>query len=131
SRVTLAVGPSFFDANGVAHCGTPDALIAGCVPLNLFGGPDAITPDMVANLGTFLHDDISGQVTDLDARVDGELIRLPAGEMHFAAGAERRIVGGADLPDPLEVSGDANSSNAGARQDATIGSNAVNEAYVE
>ena len=131
SRVTLAVGPSFFDANGVAHCGTPDAVIAGCVPLNLFGGPGAITPDMVANLGTFLHDNINGQVTDLDARVDGELIRLPAGDMHFAAGAERRIVSGADLPDPLEVSGDANSSNAGARQDATIGSNAVNEAYVE
>jgi iron complex outermembrane receptor protein len=131
SRVALAVGPSFFDANGVAHCGTPDAVIAACVPLNLFGGPDAITPDMIANLGTFLHDNISGQVTDLDARVDGELIQLPAGEMHFALGAERRILSGANRPDPLEVSGDANSSNSGFRQDATIGSNAVNEAYAE
>jgi len=131
SRVALAVGPSFFDASGVARCGTPDAVIAGCVPLNLFGGPDAITPDMIANLGTFLHDDISGQQTDLDARLDGGLFQLPAGEMHFAVGAERRILSGADRPDPREVSGDANSSNSGARQDATAGSDAVNEAYLE
>jgi iron complex outermembrane receptor protein len=131
SRVALAVGPSFFDANGVAHCGTPDAVVAACVPLNLFGGPDAITPDMIANLGTFLHDNISGQITELDARVDGELVKLPAGEMHFAIGAERRILSGADRPDPLEVSGDANSSNFGDRVDATVGSNAVNEAYAE
>ena len=131
SRVALAVGPSFFDASGVARCGTPDAIIAGCVPLNLFGGPDAITPAMVANLGTFLHDNISGQLTDLNARVDGELIQLPAGAMHFAIGAERRILSGADRPDPLEVSGDANSSSDGDRIDATVGSNAVNEAYAE
>jgi iron complex outermembrane receptor protein len=131
SRVAVAVGPSFFDANGVAHCGTPDSVITGCEPLNLFGGPDAITPEMIANLGAMLHDNVSGQLTDLDARVDGEVLQLPAGAMHFAAGVERRILSGAYRPDPLEVSGDANSSSVGDRFDATNGSNAVNEAYAE
>lgn len=131
SRVAVAVGPSFFDANGVAHCGTPDAVIAGCVPLNLLGGPDAITPEMIANLGALLHDKVNGQLTDLNARVDGELFQLPAGGMHFATGVERRILSGAYRPDPLEVSGEANSSGSGDRFDATVGSNAVNEAYAE
>jgi iron complex outermembrane receptor protein len=131
SKVALAVGPSFFDAAGVAHCGTPDAVIAGCVPLNLFGPPDSITPAMIANLGTTLHDRIDGQITDLDARVDGELANLPAGTMHFALGLERRIMSGAFRPDPLEVSGEANSSSDGTVVGATVGSDSVNELYAE
>ena len=131
SKAALAVGPSFFDAIGVAHCGTPGAVIAGCVPLNLFGPPDSITPAMIANLGTALHDKVEGQVTDLDARVDGELANLPGGPMHFALGLERRIMSGAYRPDPLEVSGEANSSSLGLVQGATTGSDSVNEAYAE
>jgi iron complex outermembrane receptor protein len=131
SNVALAVGPSFFDANGIAHCGTPDSVIAGCVPLNLFGPPTAITPAMVANLGAMLQERIEGQITDLDARVDGELASLPAGPIHFALGIERRIMSGADLPDPLEASGEANSQVDGSFGAATVGSDSVNEAYAE
>ena len=33
-----AVGPSFQDASGQIVCGTPDAIVAGCVPWNPFAG---------------------------------------------------------------------------------------------
>jgi iron complex outermembrane recepter protein len=49
-RMAKALGPSFFDGNGVARCGTPFAVIQGCVPLNLLAGAsaNAITPEMAA-----------------------------------------------------------------------------------
>ena len=45
TRVNQATGPSFIQ-NGVAVCGTPGNVIAGCVPLNVMGGPDGFTQAM-------------------------------------------------------------------------------------
>ena len=53
SKLAPALGPSFLDASGVAHCGTPAAPIAGCVPLDLFGPPGSITPAMLAYIDAF------------------------------------------------------------------------------
>src|SRR5690606_28998222 len=46
NRIVSALGPSFVDAAGTPQCGTPGAPIAGCVPLNLFGGVGTVTPEM-------------------------------------------------------------------------------------
>ena len=57
--MAAAVGPSGPDASGRIVCGTPDpltglvpaaAVIAGCVPVDLFGGVGTITPDQAAYL---------------------------------------------------------------------------------
>ena len=47
SQLRLAVGPSFFDASGAAVCGTPEAPIVACVPLNVFGPVGSITGGML------------------------------------------------------------------------------------
>jgi len=130
SKLAPALGPSFLDSSGVAHCGTPAAPIAGCVPLNLFGPPGSITPPMLAYVDAFENNRTRGDSRDFDLHVSSnEVAALPAGPLGFAAGIERRRESGASLLDPLENSGNVNGN--GETTSSTSGAYTVTEAFVE
>lgn len=85
-----ALGPSFFDDAGNAVCGTPEAPIAGCVPLNLFGGPGSITQEQL----DFVSVSTSSRTTSVqqifNATLVGDIVDLPAGPLGTAFGYEFR-----------------------------------------
>lgn len=130
-KLALAVGPSFFDASGAAQCGTPAAVIAGCMPLDLFGPPGSVTPAML----DYIDADEVNRYRD-ESRFAGvhvtteELLELPAGPLGFAAGIEHRKESGSAIIDPLDAEGFAN-GNGGDTSGSTRGSYSISEVYVE
>ncbi|MEZ4363501.1 MAG: TonB-dependent receptor [Kofleriaceae bacterium] len=130
SRVANALGPSYFDANGVARCGTPEATIRGCVPLNLLAGADAkaVTQEMIDyTTYTGISSGYNRQQTVL-ASMHGRLAKTPwGGDIALAVGADYREEGGGFTPDPLTATGDT-TGNASAPTD---GSYSVKEGYAE
>jgi outer membrane receptor protein involved in Fe transport len=130
SRLQAAMGPSFIDpATGQARCGTPEQPIEGCVPINLFGGPGTITPEMKDYLSYRGTARGFTQQTVLQANAGGELFRLsPLGRAAgLALGYEHRRERGSKIPDPLTASGDTT----GNKSTATEGGYYVNEGYLE
>ncbi|MBO9661910.1 TonB-dependent receptor [Dokdonella sp.] len=128
--LALAIGPSFRDAAGAARCGTPDAPIAGCVPLDLFGPPGSITPQMLDYIRRATHASRQSELRDFNLHASGTLLDLPAGGLGVAAGVEHRSDRGEERIDPLIQSGNANGSGGGSIA-PTRGSDRVDEAYVE
>jgi iron complex outermembrane receptor protein len=128
-KLALAVGPSFFDASGVARCGTPGNVIEGCVPLDLFSGPGRYTQAMLDYIDVDVTNRKRGVSDALDWHVTATLADLAAGPLGFAAGLERRLERGSDEPDPLVASLRANGT--GVASAPTEGAYAVNEAYAE
>ncbi len=126
-RVATAVGPSFRDAQGVIRCGTPTAVIAGCVPLNLFGGNGSITPDMLKYISTPLQDSFEYRRIGYQANISGEIFELPAGPLAFASGYEYRKESGFDLPDALTATG----LSSGNIRQPTTGNYAIDEFFTE
>lgn len=130
SRLTNALGPSFFDANGVARCGAPGEEIDGCVPLNILAGGDAnaITQDMIDYV---TYTGISGGYNrqhTLLGTMHGRLAKTPwGGDIALAVGADYRREGGGFTPDPLTSTGDTT----GNAQEPTEGSYDVKEGYAE
>ena len=130
-KLALALGPSFLDAAGGAECGAPGAPIAGCVPLNLFGPPGAVTPAMLGYIGADETNRYRDRMRFLGLHITTTaLVQLPDGPLGFAAGIEHRSVSGSSVLDPLETGGYAN-GNGGDTSDSTVGSYSVSEAYVE
>lgn len=114
AHIGRALGP-------VADCTDP------CVPLNLFGGPGTITPEMLGYIG-FIERDRSEQSLDaFSANLSGAILNLPAGLLEFALGAEFRDLAGSYSPDPVVVRGEGN----GVPSLPTAGSYDVTEAYLE
>ncbi|MFK5857508.1 MAG: TonB-dependent receptor [Bacteroidota bacterium] len=107
SRLSAALGPSFFDASGIATCGTPDNVIAGCVPLNLFGGPGTVTPDMIEYISATLTNVTKSQLDVFNANISGIVFDLPAGPVGSAFGVEYRDQGVEFTPDSARVIGEA------------------------
>ena len=87
----------------IANCTAP------CVPINFFGGPGTLTPEML-NYIAFNGTDTSEQnLTVLSANVTGDLFDFTAaGPVSFAAGVEHRRLDGRFDPDPIIVRGDSN-----------------------
>ncbi|HEX7368892.1 MAG TPA: TonB-dependent receptor [Rhodanobacteraceae bacterium] len=129
ARLELAVGPSFRDAQGVAHCGASNNVIAGCVPLDLFTGPGRFTQAMLDFVDLTVRNYKRARSDSFDLGVNSTFADLPAGPLDFAAGLERRLERGADEPDVLVATGEANGT--GETYGPTTGAYAVNEAYVE
>jgi iron complex outermembrane receptor protein len=127
NRLRAGLGPSFRDASGVARCGTPTAPIAGCVPINIFGGPTAFTRQMADYAGVTLQDTFYTKMYNYTANLTGDLFELPAGPLGFAAGYEYRRESGFDQPDAITASG-ATTGNA---RLPTDGGFALNEFYAE
>jgi iron complex outermembrane receptor protein len=122
-----ALGPSFRDSAGVARCGTPTAVIAGCVPLNLLGGVGSITPEMLNFVSFTAHDEYNYTQKNYYANISGDVIDLPGGALGFSFGLEHRTEDGYDSPDALINSG----NTTGNARTATAGGYDLDEAYLE
>ncbi|MBL8924409.1 MAG: TonB-dependent receptor [Myxococcaceae bacterium] len=128
TRLQNALGPSFIGSGGTPTCGTPDAPIAGCVPLNLFGGPGTITTDQVeylryTGIARGFNQQLGGLVT-----FGGDLFRLWAERpLALIVGYEHRTLTGGYVPDPITAAGETS----GNKSLATGGGYGVNEAFGE
>jgi iron complex outermembrane receptor protein len=128
NRIVAALGPSFIGPDGVRQCGTPDEPIAGCVPLNLFGGVGSITPEMLDYIQFTGTDSGFNQQQIAQFNVTGRLFEIPGGgDAALALGAEYRDESGADIPNPLVALGEAT----GNKRDPTEGGYNVREGYAE
>lgn len=104
TQVRQAVGPSGRDSAGHIVCGTPDpatgivpaaGIIAGCIPLDLFGGQGAdgrgtITPEQLAYVARDLHTFGTNQHWLADLLLTGPFGHLPAGDLRWSLGAQYR-----------------------------------------
>jgi len=98
-----------------------------CVPLNLFGGPGTITPDMLKYILYHEHDTSHQSLGVVTANISGDLLQLPAGSLDFATGYEHRNLSGNYQPDAVVVAGDSN----GVPSKPTAGSYNIDEFYLE
>lgn len=105
ARLANALGASFFDADGVARCGTPDAVIAGCVPLNLFGGAGTITQEQLDYVSASLNDRFTTKRQVLNATLSGDVIDVPGGTVSAAFGYEFRKEEFTFVPDSGKATG--------------------------
>lgn len=125
-----ALGPSML-VNGTPTCvvtpGNAATAIAGCVPLNLLGGPGSITPEMLAFSSFVAHDEFGYKMKQYYANVSGEIVELPGGMLSFAFGVEHRTENGFDQPDALIASG----NTTGNARTPTKGGYKLDEAYLE
>jgi iron complex outermembrane receptor protein len=103
------------------------AAIAGCVPLNIFGGAGTITPEMLRFIQPIVRDESENKLTLFSANLTGDLFEMWAGPLSFAAGYEYRKYEGSYNPDPITVAGEYNGVPSG----PTSGKYDVNEAYLE
>ncbi|RNF84134.1 TonB-dependent receptor [Lysobacter psychrotolerans] len=104
-----ALGPSFRDADGIARCGTPTAVIANCVPLNLLGA-GSVTPEMLAGISYTANEEMQIHQHSRHIAFSGDLFQLPGGPLRLSLGAERRNEYGYSMPDELVNSGSTNGS---------------------
>ncbi|MCG8465367.1 MAG: TonB-dependent receptor [Xanthomonadales bacterium] len=127
ARLANALGPSFFDDAGVARCGTPDQVIDGCVPLNLFGGAGTITQDQLDYVTADLNDRATTKRQVLNATLNGDLVELPAGPLSTAFGYEFRKEEFTNTPD----SGKATDAVTGNTGGPTAGEYDVDSLFIE
>ncbi len=113
------------------------AVIAGCVPFNVFGGADlglgagVISReeyDAMINYISYTKNE-SQQMTTKDyfANLSGSIVDLPAGPLGFALGLEHRRVSFVNQPDAL-IAGGGSSDNF---SEPTRGNQSVDEIYAE
>jgi iron complex outermembrane recepter protein len=126
-RLANALGPSFVDADGVPTCGTPEAPIAGCVPLDLFSGEGSITKEMLDYITYTGTKRGFSQQQVVDLGVNGPLFSLFERDIGLAVGYQYRDEEGGVQPDPLTESGDTT----GNKEEATNGGYRVNAVYGE
>ncbi len=99
-----AVGPSFYDADGIARCGTPGAPIANCTPINFFGldpstaaGQEAIAA--LKALAVVSRKHYYQNMKTGGFNLTGDLFNLPAGAVSLAFGGEYRKMYSVYTPD--------------------------------
>ncbi|HET6546679.1 MAG TPA: TonB-dependent receptor [Rhodanobacteraceae bacterium] len=127
NKATQTVTGTYNIAHIQQALGPLDECTAPCVPLNVFGGPGTITPDMLDYI-LFTENDRSKQKLDaFTANISGGLFQLPAGSLDFATGFEHRKLSGSYTPDSLVTAGESNGVPSG----PTDGSYTVNEYYLE
>ncbi len=119
------------------RCGTPGAVISGCVPYNVFGGPDqgvgagVITAEeqqQMLNYIGYTQVSTSGNTsTNWYGDISSEVWQLPAGALGIAIGVEDRKNEYFEQPDAL-VAGGGSSDNF---SEPTKGTQKVFEYYIE
>ena len=112
------------------------AATPGCVPLNIFGGPGTITPEMLAWIQPIVRDRSEQTLSQFTANISGDLFEMWSGApLSFAAGVEHRRYEGSYTPDPINyvtlADGTVESWYNGVPSLPTSGEYDVNEAYVE
>ena len=106
-RLADALGPSFVQG-GVARCGTPDAVIAGCTPINFFNQPDPATAEGQAQIAALealslpVRDNTDTALRNFAVVFSGDVYDLPAGTMSAAFGAEHRYQSLTFAPDAIK-----------------------------
>jgi iron complex outermembrane receptor protein len=103
------------------------AAVAGCTPLNIFGGPGTITQAMLDWIQPVVRDRSKNELAVFTANLSGSLFELPAGSADFATGFEHRRLDGEYRPDQLTVDGFYN----GVPSLPTSGDYDVSELYFE
>lgn len=141
TNLRAAVGPSYLNATtSRVECGSAAAPIAygagqgQCIPFNPFlafgtTGQGALTGNTTLQQFLFQSEHATGETTTkiASANISSSLFALPAGDLSFAAGIERRKEDGEFVPDALAVSGlSTNLSSL-----PTRGGYSLNEAYAE
>jgi outer membrane receptor protein involved in Fe transport len=143
-RVAEAVGPTaWLDGDGaiipgggggeqLACLNGEGAVIAGCVPLNIFGQPGtdtAVTPEMLQYIsGNYNTTELGdNRQESIQAIISGDVIDLPAGSVAFAAGYEYRKENGSYTPDSLILQGTTTAGSAA----PTSGGYSLDELFVE
>lgn len=120
ARLRQAMGPSFFDDDGNAVCGTPEAPIADCVPFNFFGGPGSITQEMLDYVSKPAVDSIKSDQEIWNVSFSGAALELPAGPLSVAFGGEFRDESFLSTPDSNKaiggISGNTFSQNGGTQE---------------
>jgi iron complex outermembrane receptor protein len=95
ARLADALGPSFIDG-GVARCGAPGAVIAGCTPINFFNQPDPTTAEGQAQIAALqalqlpVRDNTDTSLKNFTINFSGDVMDLTAGTMSAAFGLEHR-----------------------------------------
>lgn len=127
NKATQTVNGTYNIRHIMNALGPVDECTAPCVPLNIFGGPGTITPEML-NYILFTENDRSGQSLDVwTANISGNLFQLPAGSLDAATGFEHRRLSGYYTPDSVVTAGDSNGVPSG----PTSGGYSVDEYYLE
>jgi iron complex outermembrane receptor protein len=113
------------------------AVIRGCVPYNLFGGPDlglgagVISQAEYDAMNRYISYDLNEltetTTNDYFANLSGEIVEMPAGPLGFAVGYEHRTTDFVSKPDAL-VAGGGSSNNF---TEPTSGEVSVDEFYAE
>lgn len=132
-RLQTALGPSadLFDADGapgtdgVPECygdiGDPTSQIAGCVPLNMFGGEGTVSQEMLDYVGVTLIDTRLSEQEIFGGSVTGSAWELPGGELGWAAGFQYWDQKYRYTPDSAKVLGAA-TGGTGAGTDGSLSS---------
>jgi outer membrane receptor protein involved in Fe transport len=142
-RLAESLGPSAdLDGDGLPECYTdvndPASIIAGCVPLNFFGGgqvvretgeiiTQTVTQDMLDYVGVELNDSFLTKQKIWGGSVTGSLFELPGGALGWAAGYQYWKQEYRNQPDSLKQLGEV-TGNKGA---GTVGSLTNNAVFVE
>lgn len=126
ARFAQAVDAIADPLTGNAVCRDPEAVAAGCVPLNLIGSgrsPQAAIDYAIVDLTSraVLQQHVAG------ASVSGDIAEVPAGSVGFAAGIEWRKEKSLGVPDSLALSG----VTSGPTTAITAGDYSVKEAFAE
>jgi outer membrane receptor protein involved in Fe transport len=128
-NLTNAMGPSAdLNGDGNPECygdiTDPSSLIAGCVPINFFGGPGALTPDMISYVGVVLVDTLEGEQDQWGFNLSGDGWELPGGSMGWAVGYEYRKEQFTFVPDSGKQK-DEVTGNTGAGTDGSYKSDSI------
>jgi len=90
TKLNQETGPSFLGDDGVVHCGTPDAPINGCTPINIFNLNDPNTIAGLQAVAVPASNTFFTQEKVWRGDINGGLFELPAGTMQLAVGASYR-----------------------------------------
>ncbi len=108
--------------------GGPLDCVGACVPLNLFGPPGSITPEMIEFLKVGVNNRAQSKLRNLILDLDFPLGSLAAGDIELASGIEYRKESLVTHPDELVQD---QRTVGGANFGATRGSRDIFEAYAE
>jgi len=126
------IGPGFPGPGGTFQCGTTTAPIANCTPINLFGPPNSITPDMATQLGAYTGTNQGlVQLFMVGANTSGELFKIASDRpAALALGYEFRSEYGNFINQPILAAGwDSDTGSPGPSD--TRGGYHVNEGFAE
>lgn len=105
-----AMGPSAdLNGDGVPECyqdiSNPSTLIAGCVPMDFFSGPGAVTQDMLGYVGANLTDTFLTKQHEAAITFTGDWFDMPGGKLGWALGYTYTRNSFAYAPDSMKQKG--------------------------